>query len=89
MTPSLPLVLVYGTQLILIISIIQINYGEVHNIDSMKQLRVPANQTQVVFQLMLATEYYFSVAARNQNGQGPFSAQETIMTHVTGMYYSK
>jgi len=52
----------------------------------MKQLAVPASQTQVVIQLRIATEYFFSVAARNQNGQGPFSAQGTIMTLKTGMY---
>jgi len=52
----------------------------------MKQLTVSASQTQVVIQLLLATDYYFSVAARNRNGQGPFSAQETVMTHTTGMF---
>ncbi|XP_065906833.1 protogenin B-like [Dysidea avara] len=65
------------------ISHYHINYGEVHNSDSMKQFVVPATQIQIVFHLLLATEYYFSVAASNQNGQGPFSAQKTIMTHVT------
>ena len=38
------------------------------------------------FSLLLATRYYFSVAAMNDHGRGPFSEQNEITTNSTSKY---
>ena len=60
---------------------LQINYGKVGGKAIHHEVLAP--QMEHVFSLLLATRYYFSVAAMNEHGRGPFSQQSTITTHST------
>ena len=44
---------------------------------------LPAHHMEHVFSLLLATSYYFTVAAVNEHGRGPFSQQSIITTNST------
>ena len=69
----------------LLLFILQINYGKVgeRGDQSPLQLELPAHHMEYVFSLLLATRYYFSVAAMNDHGRGPFSEQSEISTNST------
>ena len=47
------------------------------------RLMLPAHHMEHVFSLLLATSYYFTVAAVNEHGRGPFSQQSMITTNST------
>lgn len=70
--------------------ILQINYGkyEERGSKSPSQLELPAHWREHVFPLLLATHYYFSVAAMNAHGRGPFSAQNFITTNSTSKLFT-
>ena len=62
--------------------LLQVNYGQVGN-DYPSHVELPADQMEHVFSLQLATRYYFTVAAKNNHGRGPFSQQSVITTNTT------
>ena len=62
--------------------LLQINYAVVGS-DSPKTLDLTADRTEHVFSLLLATHYYFTIAATNAHGKGPFSQQSVITTNST------
>ena len=52
------------------------------------RLTLPADHMEYLFSLLLATPYYFTVAAVNELGRRPFSQRSLITTNSTSKSYT-